>query len=183
LRPKANLAPLMKDLIFRRAEASDLPAIIAMLADDILGRQREDPSTPPNAKYLEALPVYPGRPQPIAGGGDPERRSDREPANHFHSRHRTSGRLAWPDRGCPRRGQASWIWVWPAHVRMGDRAMPRARLHHRPTDDRQDPSRRSPLLRPARFRRQPRRLQTHALDSLRWRALTLRPINSFAARL
>ena len=95
MRPKANLAPLMKDLIFRRAEASDLPAIIAMLADDILGRQREDPSTPPNAKYLEALPVYPGRSQPISGGGDPERRSDREPANHFHSRHRTSGRLAW----------------------------------------------------------------------------------------
>jgi GNAT superfamily N-acetyltransferase len=40
---------------FRRAQAADLPAIIALLADDGLGRQREDPSLPPNQKYLDAF--------------------------------------------------------------------------------------------------------------------------------
>ena len=33
--------------VFRRAEARDLTAIIAMLADDVLGAAREDPSLPP----------------------------------------------------------------------------------------------------------------------------------------
>ena len=41
-------------LSFRQALESDLPALIAMLADDPLGAAREDPSTPPNRRYLEA---------------------------------------------------------------------------------------------------------------------------------
>ena len=45
----------MNNLSFRRAVASDLPGIVAMLADDQLGQQREDPSTPVNAKYAEAF--------------------------------------------------------------------------------------------------------------------------------
>lgn len=45
----------MTDVAFRRAQLADLPAIIALLADDGLGRQREDPSLPPNQKYLDAF--------------------------------------------------------------------------------------------------------------------------------
>lgn len=41
--------------VFRRAEARDLTAIIAMLADDVLGAAREDPSLPLNKAYLDAF--------------------------------------------------------------------------------------------------------------------------------
>ncbi len=41
--------------VFRRAEARDLTAIIAMLADDVLGAAREDPSLPLNNTYLDAF--------------------------------------------------------------------------------------------------------------------------------
>ena len=40
---------------FRRATSADLPAIIAMLADDTLGATREDASSPPNRAYVEAF--------------------------------------------------------------------------------------------------------------------------------
>ncbi|WP_420406310.1 GNAT family N-acetyltransferase [Nisaea sp.] len=42
-------------IIFRRAAEADLPAIIAMLADDDLGRQREDTSVPVADCYQEAF--------------------------------------------------------------------------------------------------------------------------------
>jgi hypothetical protein len=51
----------MSDLVFRRANRSDLPAIIALLADDEIGRTREDSSIPSNANYEALAP----RPVPI----------------------------------------------------------------------------------------------------------------------
>lgn len=45
----------MSDVSVRRALLADLPAIIALLADDILGQQREDAGSPPNPKYVEAF--------------------------------------------------------------------------------------------------------------------------------
>jgi GNAT superfamily N-acetyltransferase len=45
----------MNDLSFRPAVVTDLPAIIAMLADDELGRQREDSSHPLNPRYLDSF--------------------------------------------------------------------------------------------------------------------------------
>ncbi len=45
----------MNDVSFRPAVVSDLPGIVAMLADDELGRQREDPSIPLNPKYLDSF--------------------------------------------------------------------------------------------------------------------------------
>jgi GNAT superfamily N-acetyltransferase len=45
----------MDTITFRRARASDLPTIIALLADDELGRTREDVSLPPNAAYAAAF--------------------------------------------------------------------------------------------------------------------------------
>jgi hypothetical protein len=39
---------LSRDFTFRCVVAADLPAIVALLADDALGATREDPSSPPN---------------------------------------------------------------------------------------------------------------------------------------
>jgi len=43
------------DLTFRRATAADLPAIVGMLADDVLGAKRERFETPLPASYLKAF--------------------------------------------------------------------------------------------------------------------------------
>jgi len=45
----------MTALLFRDATAADLPAIVAMLADDPLGARREDPSEPLDPVYLAAF--------------------------------------------------------------------------------------------------------------------------------
>ena len=45
----------MTKLSFRQAGKNDLPALITMLADDPLGAAREDASTPPNPRYVDAL--------------------------------------------------------------------------------------------------------------------------------
>jgi len=45
----------MNDLIFRRATAADLEDIVALLADDELGRKREDPDPPLNPRYVDAF--------------------------------------------------------------------------------------------------------------------------------
>jgi GNAT superfamily N-acetyltransferase len=44
----------MTELVFRAARDDDLPAIIALLADDELGTAREDASTPINPRYTAA---------------------------------------------------------------------------------------------------------------------------------
>jgi GNAT superfamily N-acetyltransferase len=41
--------------VFRRARLADLPAIVAMLADDDLGAGREDASIPLNPRYIAAF--------------------------------------------------------------------------------------------------------------------------------
>ena len=43
------------NLIFRTACLADLPAIIALLADDALGREREVLADPPDARYIAAF--------------------------------------------------------------------------------------------------------------------------------
>ncbi len=45
----------MNGIVFRRAREADLPAIIAMLADDELGKLREDTSLPLAEGYLKAF--------------------------------------------------------------------------------------------------------------------------------
>jgi GNAT superfamily N-acetyltransferase len=45
----------MADVHFRRAAATDVPAIIALLGDDVLGKEREDLGTPLNSSYIEAF--------------------------------------------------------------------------------------------------------------------------------
>ena len=42
-------------LIYRTAEIEDLPKLVAMLADDQLGSNRENSSPPLNEGYLRAL--------------------------------------------------------------------------------------------------------------------------------
>ncbi|MDI7861508.1 GNAT family N-acetyltransferase [Rhizobiaceae bacterium n13] len=46
---------MTSELIFRRATASDLSAIVALLADDALGRVREDTRLPVSDSYLRAF--------------------------------------------------------------------------------------------------------------------------------
>ncbi|WP_313620063.1 GNAT family N-acetyltransferase [Achromobacter sp.] len=41
--------------VFRRARLADLPAIVAMLADDTLGASREDATIPLNPRYTAAF--------------------------------------------------------------------------------------------------------------------------------
>jgi ribosomal protein S18 acetylase RimI-like enzyme len=45
----------MSDLTIRRANQADLAGIVALLADDALGRSREDPSLPLDRRYAEAF--------------------------------------------------------------------------------------------------------------------------------
>jgi ribosomal protein S18 acetylase RimI-like enzyme len=45
----------MSETTFRSATKADLPGIIAMLADDELGYEREDSSAPLNKKYVDAF--------------------------------------------------------------------------------------------------------------------------------
>jgi len=47
----------MSEIHIRRAEEGDLPAIVAMLADDPLGRSREDASQPLGHAYRDAFAV------------------------------------------------------------------------------------------------------------------------------
>ena len=45
----------MDDLEFRRATAADLGTIVQLLADDDIGRTREDTSQPTNQRYVDAF--------------------------------------------------------------------------------------------------------------------------------
>ncbi|WP_298378376.1 GNAT family N-acetyltransferase [uncultured Bradyrhizobium sp.] len=45
----------MTSIAFRQAQAADLPAIIALLANDVLGQRREDANSPPNPRYVDAF--------------------------------------------------------------------------------------------------------------------------------
>jgi len=55
----------MTQITFRKARAGDIPAIIALLGDDGLGRQREDTSSPPNPRYLEAFKAIDADPRQL----------------------------------------------------------------------------------------------------------------------
>jgi ribosomal protein S18 acetylase RimI-like enzyme len=46
---------MMIDLAFREATPDDLPAILALIADDQLGQSREDPRLPLDRRYLDAF--------------------------------------------------------------------------------------------------------------------------------
>ena len=45
----------MEHIVFRSARLADIPAIVAMLADDPLGSQREITGTPLDARYIAAF--------------------------------------------------------------------------------------------------------------------------------
>lgn len=45
----------MTDLVFRAATRADLPAMIAMIADDQLGQSRDDARLPLDQRYLDAF--------------------------------------------------------------------------------------------------------------------------------
>ena len=47
-------------LAFRDATEADLPAVVALLSDDVLGAGREDPSDPAYARAFAAMRAQPG---------------------------------------------------------------------------------------------------------------------------
>ncbi|KJC60827.1 GNAT family acetyltransferase [Bradyrhizobium sp. LTSPM299] len=63
----------MTHIAFRRAQPADLPAIVALLANDILGQGREDASSPLNPNYVDAFQAIladPNQLQMVATSGD-----------------------------------------------------------------------------------------------------------------
>jgi GNAT superfamily N-acetyltransferase len=63
----------MTQIAFRRAQPADLPAIVALLASDVLGRQREDASFPLDPHYVDAFQAIladPNQLQMVATSGD-----------------------------------------------------------------------------------------------------------------
>ncbi|HEY4032160.1 MAG TPA: GNAT family N-acetyltransferase [Caulobacteraceae bacterium] len=52
----------MSDLVIRPAAEADLPAIVALLAEDVLGRERDDPSLPLGDGYVRAFAEIQRRP-------------------------------------------------------------------------------------------------------------------------
>jgi GNAT superfamily N-acetyltransferase len=63
----------MSHVVFRGAEERDLAAIVALLADDSLGRQREAPGLPLHPAYLDAFKAIRGDPNQllaVAADGD-----------------------------------------------------------------------------------------------------------------
>lgn len=58
-------APASTPVVFRRARLDDVPAIIAMLADDALGKARERPGLPLETSYLDAFAAIDGSPNQL----------------------------------------------------------------------------------------------------------------------
>lgn len=53
------------EISFRAATAADLPAIVAMLADDPIGRLRETPGDPPAPAYVSAFAAVDADPNQV----------------------------------------------------------------------------------------------------------------------
>ena len=83
--------------MLREARREDVPLIVAMLADDDLGQEREQLAdmTP----YLRALDLIQGDPHNWQYVWDENGEVLRLPAAHRHSRPVAAGRMARADRG------------------------------------------------------------------------------------
>lgn len=55
----------MSDLTFRRAVAADLPTLVAMLADDVLGQARERPEAPLPRAYRDGFAAIDADPKQL----------------------------------------------------------------------------------------------------------------------
>ena len=59
----------MSEPVFRRATAADVPAIVALLADDVLGAAREKPGDPAYAAAFAAIEADPNQLLAVAEDG------------------------------------------------------------------------------------------------------------------
>jgi GNAT superfamily N-acetyltransferase len=59
-------------MLFRAATVDDLPAIVALLMDDALGKLREDLGTPINPRYLDAFAAIARDPNQLLAVADQE---------------------------------------------------------------------------------------------------------------
>lgn len=60
----------MTDIVFRRATADDLPAMVAMLANDNLGEAREAPGLPLDDRYTDAFAAIEADPNQLLAVAD-----------------------------------------------------------------------------------------------------------------
>ena len=105
--------------MFRDARREDVPAIVALLADDVLGAEREGAVDDAYLVAFEQVQADPGSRLIVA-------EADGQVAGTLQlnflpglSRH---GMLRGADRGSPSRGHAPWPGTGPGDDRMGDRA-------------------------------------------------------------
>jgi ribosomal protein S18 acetylase RimI-like enzyme len=69
----SHMSPDTSTVVIRAAHRADLAAIVALLADDMLGSTRESPSDPPPAQYaaaFDAIEAQPGNEMLVATLGD-----------------------------------------------------------------------------------------------------------------
>jgi len=109
------------DLSIRRAVSADIHGIIEMLADDELGRERENPSLPLDANDVDAFAaIDENRNQILAVAEYEGKLIDCLPAAYLHPRHITTRDVARPDRersGCCYQSRQ---WFWAKDVRVGN---------------------------------------------------------------
>lgn len=95
----------MSEVLIRRADKADLAAIVAMLADDALGRARENASVPLAQAYQDAFATIDGNPNHFLAVMTDGAEVIGTLQISFIPRPVVAGRLARPDRGGARRGE------------------------------------------------------------------------------
>jgi pimeloyl-ACP methyl ester carboxylesterase len=132
-KPRAMPCSASSDAAFRvrAARAADLPAIVAMLADDDLGRQREAPGEAARGLRPRLRRDRGGRKQ-RASRRRVRRRRRRMPAADADPRPHPPRRDARPDRGRARRGRRARPRLRRATDRRRARSCPRPRRAPRP---------------------------------------------------
>ena len=151
----------MTDVIYREAVRADLPAVIALLADDVLGKARD--FTEVDEAYERAFADIDADPrnQLIVAEQDGELVGFLQityiPGLGRH------GSRAGPDRVGPGPVRPAWSGAGSGADDLGDRPGPEARLRAGAAHHGQDPRGRAPLLPQARLRGQPRGHEARAL--------------------
>ncbi len=136
----------MTDLVFRTATRDDLPAMIAMIADDQLGQARDDARLPLDQRYVDAFAAIERDPNQMLVAV--EQAGELIGCFQITFIPGISRRGAWrgPDRigaGGPRKARRRHR---DGHVRVGHRRVPAPGLQSGPALYRQEPDGRPPLL-------------------------------------
>ena len=134
-------------VIFRRAAPDDLETIVALLADDPIGRGRENPGPQLDACYREAFAAIERDPNQLLVVAERGEQVIGVLQLSFIPGLTRRGMWARSDRGRARRDWRTRRRHRPGAARMGDRGVPQARLRAGPADLGQAPLSRARVLR------------------------------------